>query len=115
MSGPVIAGEVTHLAVCWRIARADGVTLGFTTHDAPLDIDGLRYASAPGMAPSAISSGDGLAVDSMEVAGALSAAAITADDLGAGRYDGAAVRVFLADWRGSAGGVLALARGTLAR
>jgi len=105
--------EVTTLAICWRLARADGVTLGFTTHDRPLDIGGVRYASLPGMAPSAISTGDGLEVDTMEVAGALSADQVTAADLAAGRFDGAAVTIFMADWADPAAGTLPLARGTL--
>lgn len=109
----MIDAEVTTLAILWRIARADGVTLGFTTHDAPLSVGGLTYDSAPGMVPSAISTGDGLEVDTMEVAGPLSAAAITAADLGAGRYDGARVHVAMVDWRVSHGPVLPLARGTL--
>lgn len=109
----MIDAEVTTLAILWRIARADGVTLGFTTHDAPLVVGGLTYDSAPGMVPSAISTGDGLEVDTMEVAGALSAVAITAADLGAGRYDGARVTVAMVDWRDPGGAVLPLARGTL--
>lgn len=106
-------GEVLSLAVCWRVARADGVTLGFTTHDRPLNIAGVQYASAPGMVPSAISTGDGLEVDTMEVSGALSADSITAADLGAGRFDGAAVTIFMADWANPAAGTMPLARGTL--
>lgn len=109
----MIEAEVTTLAILWRIARPDGVTLGFTTHDAPLAVGGLTYDSAPGMVPSAISVGDSLDVDTMEVAGALSASAITAADLGAGRYDGASVRVSMVDWRDPGGPVLPLARGTL--
>lgn len=109
----MIDAEVTTLAILWRIARADGVTLGFTTHDAPLVVGGLTYDSAPGMVPSAISVGDGLEVDTMEVAGALSAAAITAADVGAGRYDSARVTVSMVDWRDPGGAVLPLARGTL--
>ncbi|TRW14356.1 DUF2163 domain-containing protein [Glacieibacterium frigidum] len=109
----MIDAEVTTLAILWRIARADGVTLGFTTHDAPLGVGGMTYDSAPGMVPSAISTGDGLEVDTMEVAGALSAAAITAADLSAGRYDGARVTVSMVDWRAPHGAVLPLARGTL--
>ena len=106
-------GEVLSLAICWRVARADGVTLGFTTHDRPLDIGGVRYASAPGMAPSAISTGDGLEVDTMEVSGALSSDSITAADLSDGRFDGARVTIFMADWTDPAAGTLPLARGTL--
>ncbi|WP_419813853.1 DUF2163 domain-containing protein [Glacieibacterium sp.] len=108
-----LAPEVTTLALCWRIVRADGVALGFTTHDRDLVVAGLRHASAPGMLPSAISSGDGLEVDTMEVAGALSAGSITAGDLGSGRYDGASVKVFMVDWAALEAGTLPLARGTL--
>ncbi|QYE33701.1 DUF2163 domain-containing protein [Polymorphobacter sp. PAMC 29334] len=108
-----LARDLTTIALCWRVARSDGVVLGFTTHDRPLDIGGLRYAAAPGMTPSAISLGDGLEVDTMEFAGALSAAAITGEDLAAGRYDAAALTVFMADWDDPAAGTLRLAGGTI--
>lgn len=109
----MLAPELTTLALCWRIARRDGVVLGFTTHDRPLAVGGLHYASAPGMAPSAIAVTDGLDVDTMEVAGVLSADAITAADLEAGCYDGAAVRLFMVDWTAPDGDRLPLVRGTL--
>lgn len=108
-----LAGETTTLAICWRVARTDGVTLGFTTHDRPLDIGGVTYLASPGMAPSAISVGDGLEVDTMEVEGALSASLITAVDLDAGRYDNAAVSIFVVDWRDAGAGTMPLARGVL--
>lgn len=90
---------LTRLALCWRLLRQDGVALGFTSHDRGLVVEGLRYEHAPGIAPSAVQLSDGLEVDTMEMAGALSSAAITARDLLAGRYDGAAVEVFLVDWQ----------------
>lgn len=108
-----IASELTMLAVCWQVVRMDGVALGFTTHDRALVIAGMHYTSAPGMLPSAVVRGDGVEVDTMEVAGALSDDAITADDLAAGRYDGAAVRVFMVDWRSPDAGLQPLARGVL--
>lgn len=108
-----LAPELTTIALCWRVARGDGVTLGFTTHDRPLLVGGLEYAASPGMVPSAISVSDGLDVDTMEIDGALSADAVTADDLGSGRYDGAVVEVFMVDWREPAAATLSLARGTL--
>jgi|JI10StandDraft_1071094.scaffolds.fasta_scaffold06373_18 uncharacterized phage protein (TIGR02218 family) len=104
---------LTRLALCWRVVRGDGVALGFTTHDAALNIDGLSYASAPGMAPSAIMVSDGLDVDTMEVDGALSADAITAADLAAGCYDAAVVQIFMVDWSNLAAGRFHLARGRL--
>ncbi len=108
-----LAGELTHLALCWRIVRADGVALGFTTHDRPLRAGGLEHASAPGMAPSAVVSAIGLDVDSMEIDGGLTSSEITGADLAAGRYDGAAVRLTLVDWRRPDAGVHELMRGSI--
>lgn len=108
-----LAGELTNVVFCWRVARTDGVTLGFTTHDRPLVIGGVRYASEPGMSPSAIAASDAAEADTMEIAGALTADAITAADLAAGRYDGASVRLFMVDWTDPDGAALLLARGTL--
>lgn len=109
----MLAEELTHLALCWRLVRRDGVALGFTSHDRPLLVDGLRHAHRPGMTASAVVLGDAVAADDMEVAGALSAGALTATDLLAGRWDGAALQLYLVDWRDPDGGRQVLAQGTL--
>ncbi len=111
--GSRLSADLTSLALCWRIRRRDGLALGFTTHDRPLLIGGLRHESAPGMAPSAVVTSDSLDVDTMDVAGALSSDAITAADLAAGRYDGADVRLFMVDWQAPDAGQQLLARGSL--
>ncbi|MCW1383218.1 DUF2163 domain-containing protein [Novosphingobium sp. KCTC 2891] len=85
-------------AVWWRIERTDGVTLGFTSHDRNLDIDGVVHRTAPGMVPSAIRRTATFEPDSAEIAGALSHDAIREEDLSAGRFDGAAVAMGLVDW-----------------
>jgi uncharacterized phage protein (TIGR02218 family) len=108
-----LAAPLTSLALCWRVVRADGLALGFTSHDQPLLIDGLRHESAPGMSPSAVERSDGLEVDTLEVAGGLASASIAAEDLLAGRYDGAAMTLFMVDWRAPDVGRHVLARGTL--
>ncbi|HEY0311038.1 MAG TPA: DUF2163 domain-containing protein [Allosphingosinicella sp.] len=90
--------DLTTIAFCWRLERRDGVAIGFTTHDRDLDIEGLRYRAAPGMLPSAISLSDGFEASALDVTGALTSAAISEADLAAGRWDGAAVRLFLVDW-----------------
>lgn len=94
----IVDAELTGLAFCWRLERRDGVCLGFTTHDRDLVIDGLIYRAAPGMLPSAISLSDGFDADALDVAGALTSDAITARDLQAGRWDKAAVALFMVDW-----------------
>lgn len=93
-----LEGALTTVALCWRIERRDGVTIGLTAHDRDLVIDGLVYRAAPGMTPSAIVRGASLDADSMDVTGALSSAAIAEGDLLAGRWDGARVEVFATDW-----------------
>jgi uncharacterized phage protein (TIGR02218 family) len=105
--------ELTSIALCWRLDRRDGVAIGFTSHDRDLVIDGMDYRAAPGMLPSAVSLSDGFDVDTLDVSGALTSDAITEADLGAGRWDGARVRLFAVDWTAPEAGTLALARGEL--
>ncbi|OSZ69158.1 hypothetical protein CAP39_10230 [Sphingomonas sp. IBVSS1] len=112
-SHAIVQDDLTHLALCWRLVRADGVALGFTSHDRDLLVDGLVHLARPGMSPSAIVLGDGVTADDLEVAGGLSSAALTRADLLAGRWDGARLRLFLVDWRDPAAGHVALASGTL--
>jgi uncharacterized phage protein (TIGR02218 family) len=104
---------LTTLAFCWRVERRDGACLGFTTHDRMLTIDGLAYAPAPGMLPSAVALETGFGGAALDVSGALTADALTAGDLAAGRWDGAAVAMFVVDWLDPGGERLALVRGEL--
>jgi len=113
MASPLLDAELTHLALCWRLVRRDGVALGLTSHDRDLLVDGLLHLARPGMSPSAIVLGDGVTADDMDVAGGLSSAALTRDDLLAGRWDGARLRLFLVDWRDPSAGQVPLAVGTL--
>jgi uncharacterized phage protein (TIGR02218 family) len=90
--------QLHSVALAWTIARRDGVTIGLTDHDRDLVIDGLLYAAAPGMTPSAVKRSGDLEADTTEIAGALTGAAIGEADLLAGRWDGARVRVRAVDW-----------------
>jgi uncharacterized phage protein (TIGR02218 family) len=105
--------ELTTLAYLWRIERRDGVTLGFTSHDRDLVRGGLVYRAAPGMVPSAVERSDGFDADSVELAGALTSDALTADDLIAGRWDGAALFLSAIDWTDPQGEAVPLVRGEL--
>lgn len=88
----------TTLCSCWRISRRDGTALGFTDHDRALSFEGLDYLPDSGASGSALSSSADLAVDNAEIEGALSADALSAEDLSAGRYDGASVEIFRVNW-----------------
>jgi uncharacterized phage protein (TIGR02218 family) len=109
----ILDPALTSIAFCWRLERRDGVCLGFTSHDRDLAIGGLLYRAAPGMLPSAIASSDGFDAEGLDVSGALTSEAITEADLGAGRWDGAAVSLFMTDWEDPQGEQVALARGAL--
>ena len=98
MTRTFLASELEGVATWWRVMRSDGVTLGFTSHDRDLTFDGLRHRAAPGMLPSAIRRTAGFERDSVEVEGALSHDAISADDLANGRFDEAEIAIGVVDW-----------------
>lgn len=113
MGGDFLGKALTSVAFCWRLERRDGGCLGFTTHDRDLAIGGLIYRAAPGMLPSAVALSGGFEAAGFDVSGALSSEAISGEDLAAGRWDGAAVALFLVDWEDPDGETFALARGEL--
>lgn len=86
------------VATWWRIARRDGVTLGFTTHDRDMWFEGVLHRASPGMIPSSIRRSGGLDEDSAEVSGALTHDTVSSADLAAGWFDGARVCIGLIDW-----------------
>lgn len=86
--------EVTTLAMCWKITRADGVVMGFTDHHDNMIHDGITYKAASGFTPTALASSASLDVDNMDVEGVLNSSTITEADIMAGRYDFAEVLVF---------------------
>lgn len=107
------AGDTTSVATCWRIEREDGVVMGFTDHDAPLPIDGLTYLASTGLSPAQTETQTRLAVDNTTSAGLIDSSAITAEDLTAGVYDYAAVRIFAVNWASPADGQDVLMEGRL--
>lgn len=108
-----LAQETTQLATCWRLARRDGQVYGFTDHDQDIVIDGLTYAAATGYTASTVAANAGLAVDNVDVEGLIDATVITETDLLAGRWDGAAVQIFVVDWSAPADGRLNLRSGRI--
>lgn len=94
-----LATGTTTVCLCWAVARRDGVILGFTDHDRDLAFDGIQFRAGSGLTARALQQVTGLAVDNAEAVGALSDAALRAEDLQAGRYDGAEVRLWMVNWQ----------------
>lgn len=108
-----LTAPIVPLAWLWRIERSDGMVLGFTSHDRDLVRDGVTYVATPGIQPSALSLNASLDADTMDIAGALTADAITEADLDAGRWDGAAVTLDVTNWEAQDEPPIRVARGTL--
>ena len=106
-----IASDLTTLCTCWLVTRRDSTVFGFT--DAATDIvyGGVTYKASTGLTPSSIQTTDALNVDNLEVISMLDAAAITDADLLAGKWDYAAVQIFLLNWADLAQAALQLRRG----
>ena len=103
--------EVTTLATCWRVTRKDGVEFFFTDHDQDIDFDGQMYKASTSYSRTAIANDSSMAVDNLDVDGVFDAAAITEQDMRAGKFDHAEVRVFLVNWADPAMGALKMRRG----
>lgn len=89
---------VTTLCHCWRITRTDGAVFGFTDHDRQLSFGDTSYLPDTGFTPSDVTTSLGLAVDTMEVEGAISSDVITAADIATGLWDDAGAEIYLVDW-----------------
>lgn len=88
----------TTLCHCWRITRRDGAALGFTDHDRTLSFDGVLFEPETGADGAAMAASADLAVDNTEIEGALRSDRLSAEDLIAGRYDGARVEIWRVNW-----------------
>jgi uncharacterized phage protein (TIGR02218 family) len=89
---------VTALAWCWKITRADGMMMGFTSFDQNLSIDGLTYKAATGFFPSAIAQSNQLDVDNQELTSVLDDDNIREQDLVGGKYDFSRMDLFLVNY-----------------
>jgi uncharacterized phage protein (TIGR02218 family) len=88
----------TTLAWCWRIARADGMSFGFTDHDRTLSFDGTDFEPESGLTASEVRSGSDLSVDAQDAEGVLTSDRITETDILDGRWDNAVVEVWRVNW-----------------
>jgi uncharacterized phage protein (TIGR02218 family) len=94
-----LSQNVTTVCHCWRLIRTDGVVTGYTDHDRALTVDGIRFEPETGFSASEARDTLGLAVDTVDVEGALSSESIRDEDIAAGLYDGAKVETLLVNWQ----------------
>jgi len=88
-----LPGPVTTLATCWRITRADGVEFFFTDHDRDLPFERQVYKASAGCSRTAIANESSLGVDNLDIEGVFDSGAITEEELRAGLFDQAEVRI----------------------
>lgn len=93
-----LAGGASTVCRAWAVARRDGVVLGFTDHDRALRFEGVDFLPGAGFSARALVSASGLSVDNSEVLGALSHEAIREEEIEAGRFDEAELRLWLVNW-----------------
>lgn len=105
--------RVTFLATCVKLTRKDGVIMGFTDYARDLVIDGITYEAKSGYSATTVTSSSGLAVDNLDIEGALSSESITEADLTAGKYNFAEIEIFQVDYTKPQAGKNILKAGTL--
>lgn len=108
-----LAGEVTSLAVCWKLTLVGGTVMGFTDHTSDLTVSSQLYKAATGFSPTSVETKDKFSVDNLDVAGILDAAAITEADIMAGKYDFAEIEIFMVNVTDLTQGIITHRRGWL--
>jgi len=93
-----MAEGATTLCHCWRLVRRDGQSFGFTDHDRDLTFGGTLFAARSGLEAAEATAELGFVVGGGDVAGALTSAGITEDDIASGFYDDASVETWLVNW-----------------
>jgi uncharacterized phage protein (TIGR02218 family) len=96
----------TTLCNCWRLLRNDGVALGFTDHDLPLQFDNTVFESASGFTAARMETHLGFAVGGTEIAGALVSSFLDETGLINGLFDDARVEMWLVNWSATAQRIL---------
>jgi hypothetical protein len=85
------------LCHAWLLTRKDGERMGFADHDRDLEVDGVICRAASGWTAGVMETAADR-VGTVSVAGGLDDAAIRAEHLDGGVYDGAVVDLWRVDW-----------------
>lgn len=113
-------GTDNTLVSCFFVKqRISGDIQGFTEHDKiiPFDLgDGngeIQYLAATAFTRSAVANTNMFSVDNLGVEGILDPSAFDVDDIDAGKYDRAEIKIFLVDWTDLTLGAIKIRRGTI--
>lgn len=106
-------GELTTLAELVKITRADGTTIGLTSHDADVVFDGITYKADGAFSPQTMTNAASLKEKESEMTGLLDSVLISETDLKAGLYDHARVDVYIVNWTDLSQGTVHMRRGWL--
>ncbi len=89
---------LTRLAACWKITRTDGVVFAYADHDVDLTFGGVTFKAWPGFTRSAVRQTSDMSVDNVQVIAVIDDDSISEADLIAGRFDLAAIQIYLVKW-----------------
>ena len=90
-----IAQENTTFATCLKLTFPDASVVGYTNHDKDLVVSSVTYSASSGYTPSDVKNTDQLNVNNMDIQGLIITGGVTENDIAAGKYDGAAVEMFI--------------------
>ncbi len=111
--------DTTTLAMLWKVARTDGVIMGFTDHDTPIRFTDSEsttpvvYEPQSGGTSTATDTSSDMSTSNSELTSFLESDAITEGDIFAGRYDFAVIEVRLVNWADLTQGALLWKRATM--
>jgi uncharacterized phage protein (TIGR02218 family) len=111
-----LQGIVTTLARCWKITRRDQTEFFFTDHDVAIEFpvgSGDIYIAWGGFNSTAVANNASLNVDNLTASGFFDDATITDEDIKAGLFDYAEVRLFVVNWADLSQNELKMRRGWL--
>lgn len=109
-----LAQPTTTLALCVCLERADGIVMGFTSHDRQLTVSSQDYEPATAyIGRSSIVASGRFDTDNYDFDAVMDSAAITDQDLRNGIYDNAQIRIFLVNHQSVGDGEIKLAAGRL--
>lgn len=105
--------QTTTVATCWEITRSDGQVFRFTDHNADIQVDGNTFFADVGYNRSAVVNDSTMGVDNLEVQGIVDSDLLKEDELRAGLFDHAEIKIFLVNYKDLSQGILRIRRGWL--